>query len=85
MISIVVGREVPSAAGIVAFAGARIPIAIAPSAVVWKIACANLGHPWLKLAVQQPKLGARPYFSASSPSCFHTCGWSCFAAISFTA
>ena len=31
---------------------------------------ANLGHPWLRLAVQQPKLGSRPKTLESGPLVF---------------
>mmetsp|Transcript_28921 Transcript_28921/g.72102 ORF Transcript_28921/g.72102 Transcript_28921/m.72102 type:complete len:233 (-) Transcript_28921:303-1001(-) len=68
-----------------ASAGAYMLTTTPPSAAVCTSEFANFGHPWWKLAVQQPKLGSRPYVSLRSSSCCHTCGWAFTALISFTA
>mmetsp|Transcript_40752 Transcript_40752/g.102490 ORF Transcript_40752/g.102490 Transcript_40752/m.102490 type:complete len:212 (+) Transcript_40752:632-1267(+) len=72
--------------GSAAASGAYSPTATPPLGVLYTAALASLGQPWLKLAVQQPKLGSRPYISASGPSCCHTCGCAAASALtSFTA
>ena len=44
---------------VVSYAGA-IAAETMPSSDFMKVDIANFGQPWLKFAVQQPKLGSRP-------------------------